>query len=341
MSLCAHAQRGSSRRNFAAQLGLLAVFGFVCAPACTVTCTGIDSSQTSIPVELGVDVDLHDLIRVRTWIGEREYAYLSVGSGGTAVVWGTDRSGKTPVSFAETFELGDADLRAAWSTDSSWWVVGDAGTLMVTNNLGQRWESVELGTDADLHGITGLNARPIVVGDDFVAVRAPEGTWSEPPPPPEGWGQLRAVYSADGRVYAVGLGGVIWSTEDPGGDWSAEASGVESDLFAVGRLGEQYSSEGVEVGVAGAEGTLLVREDAGTWSLLPTELSVDLIDLDAQALLDAEGNIYTVSANRNYELNLVDSLPGARALTNESYYGWATVGEDGAATQPPDSVLCY
>jgi photosystem II stability/assembly factor-like uncharacterized protein len=179
-------------------------------------------------------------------------------------------------------------------------------------------------TTANLRGITSFGSRLVVVGDEVVLVQLADGTWAEQLPPEGSWGQLRAVYNHGSRLYAVGLGGVIWSAEDPNGEWLAEPSGVEVDLFDVGPLGEI-------VGVVGAEGTLLVGGECG-WTRVETGLSRDLINHEHYGVLAADGEVFEVG--ENYELRPIDRIPGALAL---SYHGFnfyddlVVVGEGGEA----------
>src|SRR5262249_42695612 len=122
------------------------------------------------------------------------------------------------------------------------------------------------------------------------------------------------------RVDAVGLGGVIWSTNDPSGEWTLEPSGVTTDLFAV------------DFGTAvGAAGTFLLRDEDG-WFGLETGLDVDLVDYEGSYALGANGEVYQINAVDG-PLELIDALVAARSLTNQ-FRSWAVVGDGGLASTP-------
>jgi hypothetical protein len=265
-------------------------------------------------LELGTDADLHAVAPLAEYVDDRNYAYIAVGAGGTVVVWGDD--------FVELSSVGELDLRAIWATEGSWWVVGDGGIAAVSGDRGLTWTIVELGTTANLRGITSVGSRLVVVGDDVVRVQSADGIWSEVIAPAGDWGQLRAVYYDGSRVYAVGLGGVIWSAEDPSGEWVAEASGVDTDLFAIDTISYE------ELAVVGAGGTMLVR-DAGGWTRATTKVSVDLLDCNGGAVLGAGGEVFEVG--NNHELVRMKTFAGARAFSFQSHSDVVVVGEDGKA----------
>ncbi len=289
-----------------------------------------ECSPDTTMVDLGIDTDLHAVVNLDMRSGERQYAFLAVGASGTVVAWGMSSGGAQEEPFVDVFDLGDLDLRAAWidrwdGSDEvpwSWWVVGDGGLIMASIDRGMTWNTVELQTAANLYGISGVAGHPIVVGDDIIAMRTLEGTWTEPTPPSGGWGPLRGVfaqYPSQTRAVAVGLGGVIWSTDDWGGEWTQEQSGVTTDLFAI-----DYNV------AVGAEGTLLIRTDTG-WMPSDTGVDVDLVDYEGGYALGANGAVYEVAVDE--PLTLVDTHPGARGLTNV-WDGWATVGDGGSASSP-------
>src|SRR4029079_18222815 len=96
------------------------------------------------------------------------------------------------------------------------------------------WNPLDLGTTANLRGITSVGSRMVVVGDGVVLLQDEDGMWCESLAPEIGWGDLRAVHDDGSRVYVVGLAGKAWSASDPSGEWVAEAVGTDVDLFDVG-----------------------------------------------------------------------------------------------------------
>jgi hypothetical protein len=293
---------------------------------CPLVC---DSPPGSESVDLSIDTDLYTVVSLDSTSGERHYDFLAAGASGIVAVWGTDNGGEP---FVDVFDLGEFDLRAAWIDKSNpssevwrWWVVGDNALIMTSNNHGVIWEIAEVQSSANLYGVAGVADHPIVVGDDIIMWASLDWTWVELTPPAGNWGQLRGIsaYSTnETRIEVVGLGGVIWATNDPSGEWTLEPSGVTNDLFAV------------DYGVAvGAEGTLLRHTDNG-WIRSETGVDVDLIDYEGGYALGANGEVYEVTADE--PLTLIDTKPGARALTNH-FDGWATVGDDGGASKPAAS----
>jgi hypothetical protein len=289
--------------------------------------------------ELDIDTDLHAVVHLESWDGSRNDSFLAVGADGKVLVWGTDYSRNKTRPIVDVFDIGDVDLHAAWADKPSWpstvpltwWVVGDDGLIMATTSRGSSWDSVDLQSGADLYGIAGISGRPIIVGDDIIAMRTLDGTWTVLTPPAGGWGQLRGIWAADDnytaevRIKVVGLGGVIWTTDDPSGTWTLEPSGVTTDLFAI--------DGGVAVGAAG---TLLDDTDAG-WIRAETGVDVDLVDYEFGYALGANGEVYEVRYGE--PLTLIATNPGARGLTNANGV-WVTVG-DGSSTNSPPRGYCH
>jgi hypothetical protein len=306
-------------------------------------CTFTGEIQAGEPIDLGVDADLHAIVQLSDEIPNGYYEYLAVGEAGTIVAWGETYSRNKTKQFVEVSQFGDEDLHAAWvdrpgddydwyNPSKSWWVVGDAGTIAISDNKGATWNAIVLpGVDADLYGIDGFDGRPVIVGDEIVLVRLPDGTWTQPPTPEGGWGSLRSVASDGERIYAVGLEGKAWSTDHPNGEWVAEPVGVDVDLFDIDIQGSAFSlSYGPdELMIVGEAGTMLIQDRFG-WEQYDGDLSVDLIDVHGNCMLGADGEVYEYGT-----LLPLDSSPGAMAVNCR--YDIATVGADGLATMPPPS----
>lgn len=260
--------------------------------------------------------------------GHRSYEYLAAGTDGTIVVVGREDSGEAWETFVEVFEVGDVSLRAVFvgtsaQLTSNWWAIGDAGLLAISNDQGRSWITMTLAA-ADLHAIAEVDQRPLIVGDEIVLVRQLDGSWAEPPAPAGGWGSLRGVAWDGARTYAVGLGGVVWSTNDPLGAWTAENTEVDVDLFDVGVEPERII-------VVGAEGTVLIQDPDG-WRQIDTQVDVDLIDYTDRHALGLDGSVYLVDGAG--PLTREDTFAGALALMR-SAGRTIVVGEQGLATLPP------
>lgn len=260
-----------------------------------------DRWQPSTSFDLAVSSNLHAV----TAAAELGYAAIAVGAAGTVVAWdyGSD---------VETSTVADVDLRGVTDAGGGRWiVVGDGGFAASSDDYGQTWTTLDLQTSSDLHAAVTVRESVVVGGDEVVRVLQGD-TWLEPPTPEGGWGQLRGIGASDPSqdpiFFAVGLGGVIWSTDDPSGVWVAEDSGVGTDLLAVGPL--QYS----RFVAVGANGTFLIR-DAGEWSPIETNRTIDFIDyqdFDSYGLLlTADGEVLEyISGGFEH----VDQLDGARDL---------------------------
>ncbi len=273
--------------------------------------------QPQTMLALGVDADLEALTYEDTG-----YTYLAVGTAGTVVNWsGTEG----PIA---TFTVGTSDLHAVASFEGAWWVAGDGGSLFSSTDSGQTWVPADLGgTSANLRAITNVNGVVLVVGDEIVLARDAAGIWAEVTPPDTGWGELRGVFWDGARTYAVGRAGVVWSTEDPIGTWTAENLDVDTDLFDVGRIG--YDVDAALV-VVGATGTLVIRDSSGAWTVVDTGVSADLIDFSGSSVINSEGVVHEVGTDGS--LVEVATLAGMRALySNSPMSGLLAVGADGVS----------
>lgn len=284
------------------------------------------------PLELNVTAELHAVAPLDDDEGMPvTYTGLAVGAEGTIVIWGFDFAvdlvGSEP--FVQVSSFGTADLRSILAEPGSWWIVGDAGTAAVSDDRGQTWNAVDLSTTADLRAIARVESQLVVAGDELVLVQNTDETWTEVAPSDGDWGQLRALYNHGGRLYAVGLDGVIWSTIDPRDEWVAESSGTQADLFAIGHL--DHRREGETVVAVGAGGTLLLRRSNG-WDQIRNGENVDLIDYDEGHALGANGDLFDVDSRA--KPSYIDTIPGAGAIAESAGY-WssdlAVVGNDGAA----------
>lgn len=282
--------------------------------------------QETNEIDLEVMADLRALIEISDWSEDRSYTHAAAGAGGTVVAWGSDwnADGET---FVDVFDVGDADLNAIAVVEDSWWVVGDGGAAAVSGDRGGSWSTVDLaGTTSDLYGITMAGALLVAVGEDVVVVRQPDGTWMQVEPPSGTWGSLRAVHYDGERLYAVGLSGVIWSTEDPNGLWVVENAGSTDDLWDVGT--RFLSTE--QTVVVGAGGTVLFHDESG-WTRGDTNVSEDLIAHSNGRALAADGRVFDIGDDG--QLTEVARFEAALDLSSLSYGGVTVVGEDGFAAE--------
>jgi hypothetical protein len=333
-----------NRRATSLALALLvsqavAVLGLVSLDGCTM-CQGYDPWGDLEIVDLGVSADLHAVVEVVGPPSVPRLWNVAVGTQGTVVAWNGGRYGEQV--YVERSSVGTADLWAVSAEESSWWVVGDGGMAAVSGDWGKTWTTVELaGSTANLRAIISIGSRHVVVGDDVVLVQATDGSWSSIPAPSGEWGLLRGLYHDGTRIYAVGLGGVIWSAADPSGEWVAEASGVEIDLWSVGwfysggyeLLGQRYEGRDL-IAAVGAEGTVLIRNE-GQWVQVESGTTVDLVGFGNNGALGANGELFTVGDSG--KLSLFETFPELRAY-RYVYSSLVMVGDDGWAAFKPYHV---
>lgn len=214
------------------------------------------------------------------------------------------------------------DLRAvAFGPGSQIFAAGAGGTLIRGQLDESTWQTVATGTTADLWRIAWLSVGTastdgapnreyvLAVGDGAVLVRDPvDAQWDLVPPPEGGWGRLRAI-AGDDRIHVGGLGGVVWSTDDPRGTWTRQDVGTDADLLA-GATG--WSGEAMLVG---ARGTIVHRPE-GAWVVLANDIEDDFIDLDGVVGLTADGRLHDLVLPDEPE-TLGWSAPGARAIADD------------------------
>ncbi len=242
------------------------------------------------------------------------WGYLLVGSSGTIFVVGTTFDESSAGSFVEAQQFSGVALRATQEIDAQWWIVGDQGLAAYSVNRGATWTSIVLNTTASLHGLSPFDDALFAAGENVMFARQQNGIWAElnaPPADPgesEGWGSLRDLQVHDGRLYAAGLAGVLWSTDAAAGEWVRESSGTQADLLALD------DAEGV-LRAVGTAGTMIERTAEGTWTSVETGTTLDLLDVSGELTLTAEGRV--ISLSDDDEARPFEELPpleGAQAL---------------------------
>ncbi|MFN8178892.1 MAG: YCF48-related protein [bacterium] len=228
------------------------------------------------------------------------FSLLALASATAAQAWAPQTSGTAN------------PLQEAWFTSpTTGWIVGSAGTALFTTDAGATWNAVAL-TGADLHDVAFLGtATGLIVGDGGRVFRTTNAgtTWS---PVASGTASnlLAVAFGGPGHAYAAGRDGVILASTDDGASWQtaetgtvrwrdADASGLTAWIVGDGGLirattdggatwGNQASGSvadfrGVhfrtpsEGWVAGTNDTALHTTDAGaTWALRNAGINVGL-----------------------------------------------------------------
>jgi hypothetical protein len=190
-------------------------------------------------------------------------------------------------------------LRAIARRDTRLLAVGDQGTIVISDDAGQTWSPRTSGTTGSLIAIVHapLNSGDVIVavGVEAIVVSADMGeTWSVVPEPATGWGTLRGVFATKERVYAVGDGGVAWSSESPGGLWNIETLGTSANLLGGGPHyadSDSWVNETETLLVAASDNTVILRDSEG-WRVRSLDLEGTVIGISGGYLLTSAGVVY-------------------------------------------------
>ncbi|MBE0567679.1 MAG: hypothetical protein IH621_17125 [Krumholzibacteria bacterium] len=137
--------------------------------------------------------------------------------------------------------------------------VGDAGTIMVSQDAGGNWVLMDSGCSVPLYAVDiSESGVGYAVGEDGTIARTTNAgrSWQSERVYPGAvlWG---VVAADDNTAYAVGTPGCIMKTSDRGSSWSdigPDAGADYSDVACIGRS---------TVVVVGRDGTILLSQDGG------------------------------------------------------------------------------
>jgi photosystem II stability/assembly factor-like uncharacterized protein len=166
---------------------------------------------------------------------------------------------------------GHAELvRLTFTKNGAAWLIGEAGTLLKSDDRGENWRRQPVVTRYLLLSADFVSDRQgwlAGAGDTIIRTADGGATWkSAAIKNGTGHTRLNAVAFADEKFgWAVGAGGHIFATIDGGASWMEQVSNVDVDLRDVKFID---ASEGW---CAGVDGTLLHTRDGGThWQIEPT-----------------------------------------------------------------------
>lgn len=242
------------------------------------------SDPTSLA--LGTEVDL---IAVGPGLDYDDVVALGLG-GLISSFDGETATTQSPVNVA---------LRAVTRREGRLIVVGDQGSIVVSDDGGQTWAARSSGTMTSLIAVSRATLGGVdylvAAGVEAIVVSADGGeTWLPVVAPANGWGTLRGLFTTTERIYAVGDAGVAWSSAAPDGLWTAEALGSTADLLGGGSTyaaADAAVSESETLVVPAADNTLLIR-DANGWTSRALELEGSAIAFSAGYLLTSSGAVY-------------------------------------------------
>ncbi len=270
-----------------------------------------------------------DLIGVGPGI---EYdSYVAVGLAGLISSFdGETATAQSPVNVT---------LRAVTRRETRLLAVGDQGTILVSDDSGQTWTPRTSGTTTSLIAIAHTQLAGadflVAVGVEVIVVSVDAGeTWTPVSEPATGWGTLRGVFATNERVYAVGDGGVAWSSATPSGLWNVEVLGTTANLLGGGahHADTGYGvSETETLLVAAADNTVILRDAMG-WQVKPLELDGDILGISGGTLLTSTGVIYDLDGSGIPSRLAAEFEFTPRAILADAG-GVVVVGEAGQAAQ--------
>ncbi len=221
---------------------------------------------------------------VGEWFGDHEDAAHFVSFGGISPAsyeyWSNGRilvrvpaglSGNVPVTVTTPVAASDPvlftvrrpHLLGVSASGNRAFAVGENGTVMVSDDSGRNWRTVETGTNLRLDAVSAADPYTAwAVGEGGVILKTEDGgtTWARHPV--GSTVDLKGISAADPyTAWAVGEGGVILKTEDGGATWKRQPSGTGATLNAVSAA-DPYTAWAV-----GEGGVILKTEDGGaTWT---------------------------------------------------------------------------
>jgi photosystem II stability/assembly factor-like uncharacterized protein len=219
---------------------------------------------------------------------------------------------------------GDGQLGAGYHLDSTTnlngiacryageaWVVGDAGTVLYTNDAGTTWSAQAVPTNADLRALATQDSGPVYL--------AGNGTFLTTSDTGAHWTQL-AESANFTSLAAAQAGSTVLAVSDDGGVWSFTNSALTRIATVPGATAVALSPDGNTAVIAG-NGLALSTNAGQTWQniLVDAQLEdVDVVDDDGTAvavgqqgaivqLANAEASLQHVGTADLHTLHLADS----------------------------------
>lgn len=221
-------------------------------------------------------------------------AFVAVGAGGVVVHYreANDADGES----AQVSNPTNADLHGVISKGGTL-VVGDAGTILSSEDQGVTWVVRDSGISDNLLAVTRVNLES---GSALVAIAAEQvlystdkgATWIVVPAPAAGWGGLRTVFSNDDRLFVAGLGGTLWSTDDPAGAWLRENPGITDDVIGGGQM-SKYGN-GPAIALATASQVYYREDNGGDWRTISASFDGAIAAYSGPYLVTVNGTVYQV-----------------------------------------------
>jgi photosystem II stability/assembly factor-like uncharacterized protein len=163
------------------------------------------------------------------------------------------------------------------------WVVGDAGTVLYTDDGGSTWSTQTVPTNADLHALATQDSGPVyVAGNGTFLTSADTGSH---------WTQL--TEQANFTSLAAADASTVLAISDDGGVWSYANSALTRIATVPGANAVAVSADGNTAVIAGNNG-LAVSNNAGqTWQNVAVDAQLEDVDVtdDGAVAVGLEGAI--------------------------------------------------
>jgi len=292
----------SPRFNLALRRALRAVattcalsLGGVLIVGATSGCQGL-CSDTVMSWEIAVEEGAELAIAPRAAAMDGDARGLIVGDGGTILHQAEDGSwaDRSPEEDADLFGLALRGTRAL--------AVGADGTILVSEDNGESWTPRESGTEATLRSVVFLDeGATIAVGDGVVLRSVDSGeTWTAAALPNGPSPELLAVGGSVNAAFAVGVGGVLLSSETDGATWVELPSPTTDDLIAIDGLGSLIVSRG---------GGLYIYDSVSWYRYSETGEEVIAVDADVRWLVTADNIVRHLREDNWPYITAEGSLP--------------------------------
>jgi photosystem II stability/assembly factor-like uncharacterized protein len=224
--------------------------------------------------------------------------------GGGGGGWLVDTSGRmfnvhddlTISGYATSFDVSLNGIACRGPGEA--WVVGNAGTLLYTNDGGQAWTVQAVPTAADLHTLATQDDGPVFV--------AGAGTFLESDDTGATWRELGDGATAFRSVAASRESGTVLAISDGGALWAFDGAALAKRTVLAGARAVAVSADG-QVAVAAGSGVWRSTNAGETWTqlALAPDIVFDDVRLDANdnaiavgaggaiAMIDTSGNVIT------------------------------------------------
>lgn len=162
------------------------------------------------------------------------------------------------------------------SEDNSFWVAGNAGTVLKSSDNGETWSKYYTGTSVQLNAIKCISPSNIIaVGDSGVILQYNGLSWTQRSTgTSSNFDDIAALNSV--TITAAGRSGTIAVSTDGGTTWTLKTSGTSNGFNTITTLG---SSTFVALG---SPDTIALSSDSGaTWSLKTSGAGSSLLDVVA------------------------------------------------------------